>query len=140
MTEPRDLDTRIVHRNIQKGRLSEKEYQAKLEALPDLETEAEFVDYEQRFEEEAKHEGGPPAPVFVEASPPPAPSFAAAPPAPTPAPAEPIAPERASTPAAPEGGGSGDEPEPGGPRPGGFGTGTGWGSGGAPGGFGGSSF
>jgi hypothetical protein len=137
MTEPRDLDTRIVHRNIQKGRLSEEEYQAKLEALPDLEADAEFVDYEQRFEEEAEHEGGPPAPVFVEASPPSAPSFAAAPP---PVSAEPTPPESAPAAAGPEHEAASDEPEPGGPRPGGFGTGTGWGSGGAPGGFGGSSF
>lgn len=131
MTEPRDLDIRVVHRNIQKGRLSEKDYQSKLEALPDLESSAEFVDYEQRFEEDAKHEAGPPPPVFVEASPPPA--FAAAP-SPEPEPAPPAAAESAPAPTE-------TSTEPGGdtPRPGGFGTGTGWGSGGAPGGFGGSS-
>jgi len=150
MTEPRDLDVRIVHRHIQQGRLTEQEYQAKLDALPDLESDADFVNYEQRFEEEAKHEAGPPPPVFVGASPAfaPAPAPAAESPAVPPA-AEPVPPPadaspsgfeppRPSEPAPSSGPGESDAPEER-PSSGGFGTGTGWGSGGSPGGFGGSS-
>lgn len=144
MKDPRDLDVRTVHRHLQKGRLTHEDYEAHLAALPDLEAESEFVDYDSQFREEAKHEAGPPPPVFVGAEPvEPAPTY-------TPPPSfEPSSPSPEPSTRGSDGfvGGTEDvpstssepEPSPEPPKSPGFGSGTGWGSGGAPGGFG-SSF
>jgi hypothetical protein len=50
------LDTRVVHRYIQKEQLSQEEYEKHLASLPDLAEQADAVDYETRFHEEAKAE------------------------------------------------------------------------------------
>ncbi|MGF1509995.1 MAG: hypothetical protein ACFB9M_10895 [Myxococcota bacterium] len=67
MTDPRQLDVRTVHRYIAKGLLAREEYDRSLAALPDLEGEAEFLNYETQFaSEEPKPVPVPsPTPVFV---------------------------------------------------------------------------
>jgi len=116
MTDPRDLDVRIVHRQVQRGRVSSEAYQAHLAELPDLEGEAEFVNYEQQFREEAREEGGPPPPVFVGAPSPaePKPAPAAPPPAaPGPSSPDPGAPSPVSPPPTGDAEGSSGGPFPG---------------------------
>lgn len=56
MTDLDKVDVRTVHRKIQKGVLSQEEYDKYLSSLPDLEQEAEFVDYETQFAREAAEE------------------------------------------------------------------------------------
>jgi len=51
------FDRRIVERNIQKGRITEKEYQKHLDSLPDVEKKGEVVDLEQPLFAEPEEDG-----------------------------------------------------------------------------------
>ena len=110
MTDPRQLDVRTVHRYIQKGALTRQAFEAALAELPDLQAEAEFVDYENKLtsaspEDSAPASGATPdaVPVFVDGPNPPA----RAPLSEVPAPVEP-------PPAAPP---AGEGPPPSEPNP-----------------------
>lgn len=63
--DPRKLDVRTVHRHIQQGVVERSTYEKALGDLPDLEGEAEFVDYEGEFSREAEPAKSEPTPVFV---------------------------------------------------------------------------
>lgn len=113
MTDPRQLDVRTVHRYIRKGVLTPQGYEQALQELPNLEGEAEFVDYEQMLSSATSEAAPAPesVPVFVDEPVSAASPVAAVPPLPpvpppTPAPAlvepTPAPAEAAPAPAEPE--------------------------------------
>ncbi len=48
----RHYDVRTAKRYLEKGAMSQEEYEARLAALPDLAEECEFVDYQSKFQAE----------------------------------------------------------------------------------------
>jgi hypothetical protein len=87
------IDVRTVQRHIRKGQLSEQEYDKYLASLPDMESNADFVDYDTKFRIEAEEEAKRAAIEAAEAAknPPPRPN-----PPPLPATATALAPDRSS--------------------------------------------
>lgn len=52
MADLSNVDVRTVQRYLNKGQLSREDYEAHIAALPDLEGEADFVDYGAQFQRE----------------------------------------------------------------------------------------